>query len=98
MMFKITANEFQWAELNERRNYYREFVVASLEERLGRLRELSEYSSWRWPAEERKRLEAEIDTAQQTIREIEAQMRTLGPDADKAEGEYMDWQDAENSA
>src|SRR5213080_1056672 len=49
MRITITRDDIRWNELRQQRDYYREYVIAPLEERLSRLREISGYRSYAWP-------------------------------------------------
>jgi len=75
---------------HERRNYYREHIVAPLEQRLEWLKQESASRSWPWMREERQRVELEIAEAQRTIGTVEAEIKSIGQDADVLEGIDMD--------
>jgi hypothetical protein len=87
--FRISADDIRVECLMSRRNYYREHVIAPLERRLDRLKELS-FHSWTWLAEERCRVETEIAESQKMIGEIEGEISSMGRDADVLESIDMD--------
>ena len=88
--FKITADDIRTKCLMDRRDYYRDYVIAALERRLDWLREFSARSSYPWVDVERKRVENEISEVQKAIAGIEAELESMGRDADVLEGLHMD--------
>ena len=89
MPFKISADDILSNTLMARRDYYREHVAASLEGRLDWLNE-SGFHSWPWMAAERRQVLTEIANAQRAIAGIEAEIRSMGKDADSLEGYDLD--------
>lgn len=88
--FKISADDIRAKCLMDRRDYYRDYVIAALERRLDWLKEFSARWLYPWVDVERKQVEKEIAEVQETIAGIEAELESMGRDADVLEGLHMD--------
>jgi len=88
--FKISADDIRTKCLMDRGDYHRDYVIAALERRLDWLKEFSARSPYPWVDVERKQVEKEIGEVQKTIAGIEAELESMGRDADVLEGLHMD--------